>query len=151
LEFYVVNSTPEDKDAYGGKGGWGDLVGYGETNRYNTTIRVSPEPRSLFLRSKKGDCSGTIPCRLLNKEACEGIHDETLYGFCNWNNEKNLCDGEGIYCSVLEDKEICEGSFIKSEGFIESVDMSDYCSWKGNSFWDNFKSWFSKILGKVIG
>lgn len=107
---------------------------------YFGTVEVSPQQGDLYLQSKKGECSGVIPCSAFSssKSACGETTEHVLK--CKWDEEASSCIGEegeeGVSCGIIGEYSTCR--------FYE-------CSWKGNSAWETFKSWIKYLFSNLFG
>ena len=138
IEFRTLDLKYMEK--YPERGGYPSLLESGRSNGENI-IRVYPSVQLLVLQSKKGECRGTIPCTLFNEGMCSEVYYETsIERPCNWDDEGG-CIGEGLTCEGLEEEEECLG-------MVDSIDLSNHCSWKRNSIWVRFTSWLKSLFGK---
>jgi hypothetical protein len=91
---------------------------------------------NLLLKTKTGECSGTLSCPHLTEIPCHALEQEG----CVWNKETKSCSGQmingpegSIQCNNLEYKDYCK--FFK-------------CSWKANNIFERFADWVKGIFGR---
>ena len=100
-------------------------------------VAVYPSTQLLILQSDKGECKGEIDCSSLlirSEDSCM----ELRYEFdvdCFWDNSTSSCKGdEKISCGIIEIEETC------------NTLAASNCSWRENSIWGRFKSWFKNLF-----